>query len=250
MSSLESNEDSRHGRLRAFGTLLAGIAALAAVIWLGRYAGGYVPRFSAWVESLGFWGPAAFFAGYVLATLAFVPGSLLTLAAGAVFGLWQGTALVLAAATTGATLAFLVARYVARSSVERRVARNPRFGAIDRAVAAEGRKVVFLLRLSPLFPFNLLNYALGLTRVSFLDYFLASIGMLPGTFLYVYLGKGLGSLAALSAGERVETGPAGLALLGAGLVATIWVTALVTRAARRALAEVEDGGTGADHTVR
>lgn len=250
MSSMDATEGRGRRRLRGLGKILAGLVALALLLWLGRSAGGYVPRFSAWVESLGFWGPAVFFVGYVLATLAFVPGSLLTLAAGAVFGLWKGTALVFAAATTGASLAFLVSRHIARDRVARRVAANPRFGAIDRAVAAEGRRVVFLLRLSPAFPFNLLNYALGITRIRFLDYLLASIGMLPGTFLYVYLGKGLGSLAALGADGRVETGPAGLVLLGVGLVATIAVTTLVTRAARRALAEVEDGGTGADHTLR
>lgn len=226
------------------------LAAIGALVWLGRRAGDQVPRFAAWVDSLGFWAPAAFFAGYVLATVAFVPGSLLTLAAGAVFGLWKGTALVFAAATVGASAAFLIARYAARGAIERRVASDPRFAAIDRAVGAQGRRVVFLLRLSPVFPFNLLNYALGLTRVRFVDFFVASIGMLPGTFLYVYLGKGLGSLATLGSGRPVATGAGGTALLVLGLLATVLVTGLVTRAARRALAEVEDDRPSPGDAVR
>lgn len=250
MESKEKPKSERRVRARALLRGVLALAALAALIWLGRQAGGSVPRFAAWVESLGFWGPAAFFFGYVLATVAFVPGSLLTLAAGAVFGLWQGTTLVFAAATTGASLAFLIARYAARAQVERRVAADARFEAIDAAVAAQGLKVVFLLRLSPVFPFNLLNYALGLTRVRFVDYLVASIGMLPGTFLYVYLGKGLGSLAALGSGQRPETGSGGIALLALGLAATVLVTALVTRAARRALAEVADDGSGTGDPIR
>src|SRR5439155_1410723 len=102
------------------------------------------------------------------------------------------------AATLGASAAFLVGRYLARAAVERRIAANPRFAAIDRAVGAEGRKIVFLLRLSPVFPFNLLNYALGLTRVRFADFFLASVGMLPGTVLYVYSGKLIGDVTGLA----------------------------------------------------
>src|SRR5438128_355845 len=125
----------------------------------------------------------------------------------------------------------------ARTAVERRIAANPRFAAIDRAVGAEGRKIVFLLRLSPVFPFNLLNYALGLTRVRFADYFLASAGMLPGTVLYVYSGKLLGDVTALAGGASVEKGAGYYAVLVLGLAATVAVTTVVTRTARRALGE-------------
>jgi uncharacterized membrane protein YdjX (TVP38/TMEM64 family) len=172
-----------------------------------------------------------------VATVAFVPGSLLTLAAGAIFGLGWGTAYVFVAATLGAAAAFLVARHLVRGAVERRLAGDARFAAIDRAIAHEGRRIVFLLRLSPVFPFNLLNYALGLTRVRFADYVVASLGMIPGTILYVYYGKLAGDVAALAGGAKVEKGPAYWAVLALGLVATAAVTALVTRTARRALRE-------------
>jgi uncharacterized membrane protein YdjX (TVP38/TMEM64 family) len=147
---------------------------------------------------------------------------------------------VLIAATLGASLAFFVARYVARPWVERRIAANPGFAAIDRAIAAQGRRIVFLLRLSPAFPFNLLNYALGLTRVRFADALVASIGMLPGTLLYVYYGKLAGEVAALAAGAPVARGPGYYAVLGLGLVATLLVTTIVARTASRALREATE----------
>lgn len=213
------------------------LLALAALVWLGRSAGGLIPAFAAWVKELGFWGPAVFIAGYALAVVAFVPASLMTLAAGAIFGVAAGTLYVFVAATLGSCLAFLVSRHLARGAIERRLAGNPRFAAIDRAVGAEGRKIVFLLRLSPAFPFNLLNYALGLTRVRFADYAIASVGMLPGTLLYVYSGKVVGDLAALAGGAAPPRGAGGTLLLVVGLAATVVATALVTRIARRALAE-------------
>ena len=215
--------------------LVLGIAALAALIVVGRRAGGYVLGFAGWVKGLGAWGPAVFIAGYVLATVAFVPGVLLTLAAGVIFGLVRGVLYVFVAAVLGSSAAFLIGRYLARTAVERRIAANPRFAAIDRAVGAEGRKIVFLLRLSPVFPFNLLNYALGLTRVRFADFFLASVGMLPGTVLYVYSGKLIGDVTALAGGAAVEKGAAYYAVLVLGLAATVAVTTVVTRTAQRAL---------------
>ena len=226
--------------------VLAGIGAVALLLVVGRRLGALIPAFAAWVDGLGVWGPAAFVAGYALATVAFVPGSLLTLAAGAIFGLGKGTALVLVAATLGASAAFLVSRYLARGLVERRLAGNERFAAIDRAIGAEGRKIVLLLRLSPVFPFNLLNYALGLTRVRFVDYLVASVGMLPGTLLYVYYGKVAGDVARLAGGTAIRRGPAYYGLVALGLLATVVVTTLVTRTARRALRAVtdENHGTG------
>jgi uncharacterized membrane protein YdjX (TVP38/TMEM64 family) len=219
------------------GKVLLGLVALAALVYLGRQAGGYIPLFREWVAGLGFWGPAAFIAGYALAVVGFVPGSALTLAAGAVFGLAYGTVYVFIAAVIGSGAAFLVSRYVARAAVERRIEGNPRFAAIDRAIAQQGRKIVFLLRLSPVFPFNLLNYALGLTRVRFVDYMIASLGMLPGTLVYVYLGTVGAEAAAAVGGAEVGRSPGEWALLVVGLLATVAVTAFVTRIARRALQE-------------
>jgi uncharacterized membrane protein YdjX (TVP38/TMEM64 family) len=223
--------------------IILGLAALLALILVGRRAAALVPAFAAWVNGLGPWGPLVFIAGYVVATVAFVPGSLLTLAAGAIFGILKGVALVFVGATLGACAAFLVARYVARGAIERRLAGNAKFAAIDRAIAREGRKIVILLRLSPVFPFNLLNYGLGLTQVRFVDYLVAMIGLVPGTTLYVYSGRLAGDVAALAGGAAPARGPAYYAVLVLGLAATIAVTSVVTRAARRALSGVTDAAS-------
>lgn len=220
---------TRWGRVVVGGLLLAG------VLIGGRELAGLVPAFSGWVRELGPLGPVAFIAGYILAAVAFVPGALLTLTAGAVFGVLAGTAYVLIGATLGSAAAFLISRHVARGVFERRLGANPRVAAIDQAIAREGRKVVFLLRLSPAFPFTLLNYALGLTRIRFADFLVASIGMLPGTLLYTYSGKVAGDLAELAAGSGPARGPGYYAVLTVGLLATVAVTVLVTRVARRAL---------------
>jgi uncharacterized membrane protein YdjX (TVP38/TMEM64 family) len=210
-------------------------------VLLGRAAGGYVQTFAQWVNGLGAWGPAVFIAGYAVAVVAFVPASLLTIAAGAIFGIGAGVAYVFAAAILGSSLAFLISRYLARAAIEHRLAGNPKFAAIDRAVGQQGRRIVFLLRLSPAFPFNLLNYALGLTSVRFADYLAASVGMLPGTLLYVYSGKLVGDVATLAGGAAPERGASYYALFGIGLLATAVVTVLVTRIARRALDEATGG---------
>ena len=206
--------------------IVVGLLAAALLILGGRQLGVYIPQFRAWVEGLGALAPVVFILGYAVATVAFIPGSALTVAAGAIFGVVEGTIYTLVGATLGASAAFLLARYVARGAIERRISGNPRFAAIDKAVGREGFKIVALLRLSPVLPFNLLNYALGLTRVRFLHYLAASVAMLPGTLLYVYSGAAVGDLAG-GAGNRV--------LLGIGLVATIVVTTFVTRLAGRAL---------------
>lgn len=174
---------------------------------------------------------------YIAATVLFVPGLLITMAAGLLFGVVKGTLLVSLASVTGASLAFLIGRYFARDWVSRKTAGSPRFRAIDEAIGKEGAKVVFLLRLSPVVPYNLLNYALGITRVSFGRYVAASwIGMLPGTVMYVYLGSLAGSIASLAAGSGSEKTTSQWALFGVGLLATVVVTVYVTRIARRALA--------------
>lgn len=206
------------------------------LILIGRQAAGYIPAFAEWVTSLGAVGAAVFVLGYIAATVLLVPGSLLTLAAGAVFGLLRGTVYVFIAASIGAIAAFLIARYGAHDWVARKMAGQPRFRAIDEAIAREGRKIVFLIRLSPLFPFSITNYALGLTSVRLRDYAIACIGMLPGTLLYVYYGRLIGDVARIVSGAPVERGAAYWILLVTGLLATILVTAIITRAARRALA--------------
>jgi len=229
------------------------LLVVAGLVLAGRQAGGQVLRFAGWVEGLGVWGPAVFILGYIAAAVAFLPGSLLTLAAGFIFGLARGTFYTFIGATIGSSLAFLIARYVARRAIERRIAGNPKFAAVDRAVGREGFKIVALLRLSPVFPFNLLNYSLGLTRVSFLQYLAASVAMLPGTVLYVYYGavarKATGSLAQAASGTGVEKGAESWIFLGLGLVATIVVTAFVTRLAGRALRQEIEAPAAEDRHV-
>lgn len=217
---------------------VAAVAAVVAVLLLfGRRVATYVPEFTAWVEGLGVWGPLVFVLGYAVATVAFIPGSLLTLAGGAIFGLAEGTALVFVGACLGATGAFVASRYLVRGAIERRVAAEPRFAAIDRAVGRQGFKIVLLLRLTPVVPFVLLNYALGLTRVKLRDYLGAFVGMLPATLLYVYYGKVIGDVAQVAAGAGGEQGLADYALMVLGLVATVAVVTIIVRIAKRTLAE-------------
>ena len=213
------------------------VALVAALLLFGQRVAGYLPEFSAWVNGLGLWGPVVFVLGYAVATVAFIPGSLLTLAGGAIFGLGEGTAFVFAGASLGATGAFLASRYLVRGAVERRVAAEPRFAAIDRAVGREGFKIVVLLRLTPVVPFVLLNYALGLTKVKLSHYVGAFVGMFPATLLYVYYGKVLGDVAEVAAGVEVEQGWGTHVATGIGLAATVAVIVVVTRVARRALKE-------------
>jgi len=189
----------------------------------------------------------AFVAAYIVAAVLVVPASILTLVAGFVFGLPVGVVLVSAGSALGAAAAFLVGRFFAREWISQRVARVPRFRALDSATRHEGFTIVLLARLSPFFPFNLLNYGLGLTAVRFKDFFLATwIGMLPVTFAYVYLGTLAKDLTQLTSGS-LEHGPGRIALLVAGLAATVALTFVIARKANRVLAahleaESRDGG--------
>lgn len=227
-------------RRNGLGRLLVALVALVALFFVGDDVAAYIPAFANWVEGLGFWGPVVYAIGYAAATVAMVPGSLLTLAAGAVFGLAKGIATVFIGASAGATMAFLVSRYAARSWVEHRLEGHDRFAAIDEAIGEEGLKIAVLLRLSPVFPFNLLNYALGLTRISLRDYVIAHLGMLPGTLLYVYYGRVAGVVAEVATGVESGRGVGYWTSLILGLAATIVVTAIVTRIAGRALRGLTD----------
>ena len=212
------------------------VVITALLLVAGRRLAAFLPQLTAQVEALGVWGPVVFVGVYAAACVAFVPASILTFAAGALFGVVKGTLLVLTGATLGATLAFLVARYFARDWIAARVQRDPRFAAIDKAVADDGRRIVFLLRLSPLIPFNVLNYALGLTRVRAVDFLVASLGMIPGTLLYVYTGSVAGTVLGATGGAAPARGAGFWVVLGLGLAATAAVAVLVGRVAKRALA--------------
>ena len=191
--------------------------------------------FAEWVQSLGPWAPLAFIAGYTVVTVLLMPAFLLTLAAGAIWGFWFGLLLAMTGAVCGATCSFLGARYVLRDFVARYVRRHPRLAAVDRAVESEGARLVLLLRMSPAVPFVLLNYVLGVSRLTLRDHFIGMIGMIPVAAMYVYAGMIAGDLAALAAGAITPRGPAYYTLMALGLIATVAATVLVTRAARRAL---------------
>lgn len=211
------------------------------------------------VQEMQGWGPIVVGVAFIPACLLFLPGSPLTLFGGFAFGSTLGglarvTACVSIGSTLGAALAFLIGRYLARGMIERRLAAHPRFHAIDEAVGSQGFRIVLLTRLSPAFPFNLLNYAFGLTGVSFRDYVAASwLGMLPGTILFVYVGSTTRQLADILAG-KAQTSAAQQILFYVGLAATLLVTIVLTRIARRALktaipevsASSEQGARGDD----
>ena len=192
------------------------------------------------IEDLGWWGPVAFVATYNLATVLFVPGSVLTVGGGAIFGLWWGSVYVFAASTLGAVFAFAIGRYLCRDRVVKYMESHPKFKALDRAVSQQGLKIVFLTRLCPLFPFNLLNYALGITQVSLKDYVLGSFGMIPGTIMYVYSGSLVGEVAAIGR-ETVYASPQDSAVKWLiniiSFLATVAVTVYITRIASKALEE-------------
>ena len=193
-----------------------------------------------WVKSLGFFGPIAFMIIYNLATLLFIPGSLLTLQGGCLFGVFWGSIYVLIAALVGASLAFLIGRYLSRDWVCQKMEKNPKFKAIDRAVAKEGWKIVLLTRLSPVFPFNLLNYAFGVTQVSFKDYLLGSLGIIPGTIMYVYIGSIAGNLATMNISNQpsnLQTQTGQWVMQAIGFIATVAVTVYMTKIAQKALNE-------------
>jgi len=195
--------------------------------------GQWVKAFTDWIRHLGLAGAFIFIAVYALAAVLFLPGAIFTIAAGLVYGIVGGTAVALAGATLGAGLAFLVARYLVRGRIEEFVRKNRRFGAIDDAIGQEGWKIVGLLRLSPLIPFNVSNYFYGVTSIGFWPYLLASfVGILPGTLLYAYLGA-IGQ-AGLEGGKKGYS-PVQWTFLGTGLLATIAVTVFVSRLAKKAL---------------
>lgn len=212
------------------GALVAGARLLPLEVWLSA--------FLEWARGTGVWGPVAVAAAYIPATLLFVPGWILTVGAGFAFGLLVGTIAVSIGSTLGTTVAFVLGRTLLRDRIERRMERSPRLQALDHAVARHGFRIVLLMRLSPAFPFNLMGYVFGATRVSFRDHLLASwLGMLPGTVMYVYLGCAAENLAMAAAGEADGRSPAGWALFVGGLLATVAVTVLVARIARTAIHE-------------
>jgi uncharacterized membrane protein YdjX (TVP38/TMEM64 family) len=190
-----------------------------------------------WIHDLGPWAPVAYILFYGVACVFAIPGSLLTLAGGFLFGVGLGIVYVSIGATLGATLAFLAGRYLFRNWIVSKIGSNPKFQALDEAVAREGWKMVILVRLCPIFPFPVTNYGFGITRIPVKEYVLASwIGMLPAMLVIVYIGSLASSLANLGAGSRERT-PLEWTLYAIGLVMAVIVTVYLTRVAKRALEE-------------
>jgi len=211
----------------------AGIAVpLVAGIALGQLATPYLPGFSTWVQTLGVWAPLAFLAAYIGVVLLMLPAFLLNMAAGAVFGVVNGSLLVLTGATIGGTLAFLLGRTVLRASVARRVVAHPTLSAVDRVIGDDGLRLMFLLRLSPAIPFVLSNYALGVTRVRTRDFMLAMPGMLPIIASYAAFGA-----AGAQAAHNKGTLP--MPVLALGVIATVVLGLLFARITQRALRDAE-----------
>ena len=205
------------------GALLAGIVLL----WSLLPVAAWLEALRVWIIGLGFRGVAVFALIYIIGAVVLAPEALLTILAGFAYGFW-GLPIVLVAATIGAAAAFLIARYLARERVRAAMARRRNLAAIDKAVAEEGWKIVGLLRLSPLVPFNLQNYLFGATGIPFLHFVAATFfGIIPGTALYIYFGV-LGGAAGEA--SRIKW-----VFFAAGLVATIGVAALIARKARQKL---------------
>jgi uncharacterized membrane protein YdjX (TVP38/TMEM64 family) len=182
--------------------------------------------------------PLIFVLTYAAAVVAFVPGSPMTIVGGAMFGLVRGTAYSLAGAILGAASAFLIARSAARTFLARRLENLPRVAAVERAVSARGRSIVFLLRLSPVVPFNVLNYVLGLTSIPLRDFLTASAGMIPGTLMYAYGGAVAGQALALTGKAEPPHAASYYVLLTLGFGTTVAATMVIARTARRALGDV------------
>ncbi len=226
----------------AIGRLIALLVSVIALFLAMRFlpVQQWLKSFNDWVGQMGVVGVFIFIGVYVLATVLLAPGSILTIGAGFAFGLWKGFLAVSAGATLGASLAFLIGRFIARDKVEAIARRNETFREIDNAIGEEGAKLIFLLRLSPVIPFNLSNYFYGLTAVRFWPYALASwIGMMPGAFLYDYIGTaGRAAVLAAAGGEAIKRGWQYWTFLSVGLAATIAVTFWVTKIAWSALRRI------------
>ncbi|PCJ51455.1 MAG: hypothetical protein COA73_17385 [Candidatus Hydrogenedentota bacterium] len=233
---MESNEQKAPA-LGAKLKLFAFAAIIIGLIILSRFVDiqGAITGALDWIEAQGALGFVLFIVLYIVACVFVIPGSLITLGGGAIYGLPLGFALVSAGSTLGATITFIISRYLARDFVEGKVASNKKFKAMDDAVAQQGWKIVFLTRLTPVMPFSLQNYGYGITKVSLPHYILATwIGMMPGTVLYVYLGT-LGGQAAEGGASTAEW-----IMRGVALAATVVVTIFITRIARKALVQAVD----------
>lgn len=190
-------------------------------------------RVQEWIDSFGFWGPAVFLLSYIVAVVVLVPGSMLALLAGLAYGMW-GLPLALAAATTGASISFLIARHLLRSQVQAMIRRRLVWRAFERAVSEGGWRIVSLVRLSPVLPFNLQNYFFGVTSIPFRHYLPATLlGIVPGTTVNVSLATA--GYAISAGGMAALWHPLKLLLFTLGLAVTAIVCWTIGRRVRAIL---------------
>ena len=205
------------------------LVALAAIVVAFRLlpVAQWLNAFRTWVSGLGFAGYVLYALVYAVCVVLFIPASILTLGAGATFGVIRGTIVVVIGATLGATLAFIVARTIARKRVEAMAAKDRRFRALDRAITTEGAKIVLLVRLAVVFPFTYTNYVFGLTGVRVLPYALATlVGIIPGSIAFVYIGAAAAAATAGTVKIVVYVVGALLALIASAFVGRIAVKAI------------------------
>jgi uncharacterized membrane protein YdjX (TVP38/TMEM64 family) len=209
------------------------LLAAIVVLWSMLPLGAWLEALRGWIVGLGLRGILVFALIYILGAVVLAPEALLTILAGFAYGFW-GLPIVLVAATIGAAAAFLIARYLARDRVRAAMARRRNLAALDKAVAEDGWKIVGLLRLSPLVPFNLQNYLFGATGIPFLHFVAATFfGIIPGTALYTYFG--------VLGGAAGAAGPVKWVFFAIGLAATIGVAVLIARKAKEKLREAGIG---------
>ena len=187
------------------------------------------------LTQLGPWAPLFFILIYIAAAVTLAPAFFLTVAAGAIFGVWRGSVIVFIAATLGASAVYAIGAKIVHLPLMQRITHDPRVAAVREAIAGESLWIMFLLRLSPLVPYNICNLALALSGVRYLDFLVALVGMIPAIVMYTYYGKVVGDVAALAAGVAPPRGPEYYAMLVGGLIAIVVSTAMITRAARRAM---------------
>jgi uncharacterized membrane protein YdjX (TVP38/TMEM64 family) len=234
---LEIDPQTPRARRRPW-LILATLAAIAAVAWGGQHASPVLLSIVGDVRAFGVAAPVAFTLVYAISVALLIPSTVLSVAGGALFGFWIGVAAALIGGVVGSSIAFLLGRHAMRRFVARRLASMPRYQAIERAVSKRGRRIVFLLRLSPVVPFNFLNYALGLTAISLADFTWAGIGMVPSAVVYAYFGKVTGEALVLAGQTQMRHDTSYYTALVGGLLATVAATMVVAQTARRALRDV------------
>lgn len=216
--------------------LALGLLAVAAIAALYHFLPirEWLEAFKHYVATLGPLGWVVYALGYAVCCVLFIPASILTLSAGAIFGVVKGSIIVVCGATLGAALSFLLARTVMRKRIAAMTASNAKFRALDQAITQEGWKIVALIRCSIVFPFTYINYAFGLTGIGFVPYVVATfLGVIPATVAFVYLGDAAGTAATAT---KAQSTALIVKIIGGAIAlgVSIFVTRIATRAIKRA----------------